>query len=103
MRASARPTGQARGNPQIIRGSDMERMKEWGSKHTEPIQKNGAFLILVQPVIKFRPYVRHRLSSLSEIATLRDFASEPALSPASHSLRSAAQCLHSICRPGGSR
>ena len=34
MRASARPTGQARGNPQILRGSDMERMKEWGSKHT---------------------------------------------------------------------
>ena len=103
MRASARPTGQARGNPQTIRGTDMERMKEWGSKHTEPIQKNGAFLILVQPVIKFRPYVRHRLSSRSEIATLRYFASEPARSPASHSLRSAAQCLHSICRPGGSR
>ena len=103
MRASARPTGQARGNPQIVQGSDMERMKEWGSKHTVPIQKNGTFLPLVQPVMKFCPNVRHRLSWLPGMATLCDFASELALSPASHSLRSAAQCLHSICRPGGSR
>ena len=98
-----RPTGQAQANSQYDRRSDMKQMTKGGREHTVPIQKNGAFFPLVQPVMKFCPNVRHRLSWLPGIATLRDFASEPALSPASHSLRNAAQCLHSICRPGGSR
>ena len=81
----------------------MERMKEGGREHTEPIHLNGAFLILVQQVIKCSPFARHSPSWLPDKATLRDFASEPALFPASHCLHSATQCLPSIGRPGGSR
>ena len=99
----SRPTGQARSISQKMRGSDMEKTKEGEREHTEPIHRNGIFSSLIQLVPECHPYRGRGLSWLPDSATLRDFASEPARSPASHSLRSAAQCLHSICRPGGSR
>lgn len=81
----------------------MNQTKEGEREHTEPIHLNGTFFILVQQVIKCSPFARHRPSWLPDRATLRDFASEPEMFPASHCLHSATQCLPSICRPGGSR
>jgi hypothetical protein len=101
MRAAARPAGQARGNPQKMRRGMLKPTKEGGRLHTEPILTNGIFLSEIQPVMEYEPYGRRGLAWPPDTATQRYAARNSACAVTAHSLRSAAQCLHSICCQGG--
>ncbi len=101
MRTAARRSGQAQGNLQKMRSSMVKLTTEGVRKHTEPILTNGIFLSEIQPVMECGPCSRHGLPWPPDTATQCDSARNSTVAATAHSLRSAAQCLHSICSPGG--